>query len=440
MSISLREFGTLSVSGEPNGLDHQLVSSTSFASLKAWALRVREKDEREVFRLISRYNTECIQVLNYVGLVALPDAEQLEILPKTSEDNESIEDGRRVLLRMLSVVHKLPFDQSGFASLQTLSRPWIDVLINHVLRQIAQLTRSGLKNKYSRVQNELSVLKGQLRVSQQLRQRPGRAQYFHVAYDEYSLNRAENRLLKTAISKLSGWAKSADSQRLCRELLFVMDNVPTSKNIKHDLQAWSFSRDMIRYQPLLPWIKLILENQTPLFSRGRAEGISLLFPMERLFEEYVTTCLEQQMHAAYSLKSQASSEYLVSHKGDSWFNLRPDLLVLKGTERVAIMDTKWKRLDSELSGTDKKYGLSQSDFYQMFAYGEKYLGGTGLLVLIYPCTERFQQPLAAFSFGDSTLLAMPFDLEKGVLVEGEHSFEFLQQSASDHIYEQCVIR
>lgn len=61
---------------------------------------------------------------------------------------------------------------------------------------------------------------------------------------------------------------------------------------------------------------------------------------------------------------------------------------------------------------DNRFGLSQSDFYQMFAYGQKYLDGKGDLALIYPMTRRFPSPSGPFEFsGSMRLWILPFDLD-----------------------------
>ncbi|MFY0677866.1 MAG: hypothetical protein JXR18_11335 [Neptuniibacter sp.] len=62
--------------------------------------------------------------------------------------------------------------------------------------------------------------------------------------------------------------------------------------------------------------------------------------------------------------------------------------------------------------SDQKYGLSQSDFYQMFAYGEKYLAEG----------DRFESPLSEFCFVNKQLLALPFDLETDRLIVGDNDF------------------
>ena len=156
---------------------------------------------------------------------------------------------------------------------------------------------------------------------------------------------------------------------------------------------------------------------------GEWHGASLLFPMERVFERYVETCLRRTLPPDAELTPSASSKYLCSHKGDPWFLLKPDFFVRRGRQRV-VLDTKWKRLDESLGGSRDKYGLSQSDFYQLFAYGQRYLEGKGTLLLIYPMTSTFQSPLEEFAFdGHLRLAVVPFDLEKGCLA-GEDSFRW----------------
>ena len=55
----------------------------------------------------------------------------------------------------------------------------------------------------------------------------------------------------------------------------------------------------------------------------------------------------------------------------------------------------------------------QGDFYQLQAYGHSYLDGKGDVVLIYPKTDTFAQPLPVFEFPKSAglrLLVLPFCL------------------------------
>lgn len=89
-----------------------------------------------------------------------------------------------------------------------------------------------------------------------------------------------------------------------------------------------------------------------------------------------------------------------------------------------MLDTKWKLLDGSKANGKDKYGLSQSDFYQLQAYGQSYLDGEGDVVLIYPKTATFSQPLPMFEFPKTVglrLWVLPFCLKSCLLVMPERA-------------------
>jgi 5-methylcytosine-specific restriction enzyme subunit McrC len=98
------------------------------------------------------------------------------------------------------------------------------------------------------------------------------------------------------------------------------------------------------------------------------------------------------------LNTQSRSQYLVRHREEDWFHLKPDLLVREGSRNLFVLDTKWKLIGSARSGRTEKYGLTYSDLYQLHAYGQTYMDGHGDVVLIYPKSDNFTQPLPAFHF------------------------------------------
>jgi 5-methylcytosine-specific restriction enzyme subunit McrC len=163
------------------------------------------------------------------------------------------------------------------------------------------------------------------------------------------------------------------------------------------------------------WAKLILSGMSPLTGAGKNHAPSLLFPMEALFEAYVEKHLRKQVLSGFILKSQANSHYLVEHQKQNWFRLKPDLLV-HDTQRKnrLLLDTKWKLIDSKKCNGSDKYQLNQADFYQLFAYGHHYLQGSGDVVLVYPKTDTFAEPLPVFRFPKSDemrLWVLPFCLQ-----------------------------
>jgi len=157
---------------------------------------------------------------------------------------------------------------------------------------------------------------------------------------------------------------------------------------------------------------------------GRRDVHSILFAMEDLFECYVYRKLREKYHRADSpvrVRKQLRTKFLTRHLGGSMFLLKPDLALERNGTPVTILDTKWKRLDSQSPDARRqKYGISEADFYQLFAYGRKYLAERAhkTVCLIYPRTERFPSPLAHFDIEDGLrLYVLPFDIKKAELIE-----------------------
>lgn len=174
------------------------------------------------------------------------------------------------------------------------------------------------------------------------------------------------------------------------------------------------------YKDVKPWCELVLGEHMPTSILGEWRGISLLYPMEKLFERYVVKWLRKNLQSDAILHAPIKSRYLCSQLESPIFRLEPDIFIEFGGEKW-LLDTKWKRLNSDDRAS--KYGLSQSDFYQLFAYGHKYLNGEGHMFLVYPLTSSFKKPLPPFSFSDRLKLsAIPFDIENDLLLINEESF------------------
>jgi len=383
-----------------------------------------EKDFAPFLRLTTFKRKTALKVLNYVGVLQTPCGTQIEVLPKLylNGDTESAEATRNQLITMLRCLRDSPFKQAGSATIRDTTMPLLEVYISQFLSLTNQLIKRGIRSDYVREQKNAKFLKGRLRVSQQIRSNMLHPERFAIECDEYLVNRPANRLIKTTLALVARVAKSARNQRLARELGFVFEDVPTSTDIRTDFQKVKTGRSMSYYQNVLAWCRLLLNGHGPTASTGDFNTLSLLYPMERIFEDYVAHCLRSKLddhfEAGCTLKTQAAKHSLVEeHDGKAIFRLKPDFLVLNGKQTVCVMDTKWKLLDA--SDRRNKYGISQSDMYQLYAYGHKYLKNNEHkeLMLIYPKTDKFKEPLSPFQYEDGLVLkVVPFDLERGELI------------------------
>jgi 5-methylcytosine-specific restriction enzyme subunit McrC len=189
----------------------------------------------------------------------------------------------------------------------------------------------------------------------------------------------------------------------------VLQGVPPSRDVEGDFRQWQDGRLMAHYRDLRPWCELVLGDAMPLALAGEWRGVSLLFPMEKLFERTVASALRRTLPPRARLTIQSSRHSLCRHDDAPMFRLEPDLLLeLDGD--AWVLDTKWKMLSA--ATREGNYGMSQSDMYQLFAYARHYLNGRGDLVMIYPAHAGFPAPLRPFEFKDEVRLwALPFDLD-----------------------------
>ena len=413
-TITVREYARLTTSRiEQPTLDIAQVSPSAFD----WLCDLNSRFTGAGAAIVQVQDRRWLKLDNYVGVVETPCGTRIEILPKHFEDGHCVAESRALLQRMIQKSLNLPTREVGITGLQRFDTPLTEWVMSRFLEALDHLVKRGLRFDYQRVEEEQRFLKGQLNASRQLRQPASRQHQFQIRHDVFLPDSPENRLLRTALDIVCKTTQDPSSWRLAHELRAMMLELPRSRDTARDFKQWRNDRLMAHYQPIKPWCELIIQQLTPLAVAGDWRGMSLLFPMERLFESYVAGCLPESLAPEAALRTQVSGKYLCTQGEKGIFRLRPDLIV-EHRGRRWVLDTKWKRLDSNTTG--KNYGLSQSDLYQMFAYGHKFLEGAGDLVLIYPRTSRFLEVLEVFEYGIGLALwVVPFDLETGRLVTAD---------------------
>ncbi|MES2192284.1 MAG: McrC family protein [Pseudomonadota bacterium] len=416
--VVVREYARLTVQPGYRSLDWHSISDSAFQYL----CKLSAGFTRRGAKLLQMEDRLSLQLDSFVGVIETPCGTILEILPKHADHADDADWARGLLQRMLPCALDLATRDVGTASITPFRSPLSEWVMAQFLKSLDHLVKRGLRFDYVRVEEEQRFLRGQVDVVRQMRQPPGRQHFFQIRHDIFSPDRPENRLLRSALDKVCKHTQEAGNWRLAHELASLLAEIPASTNQPRDFRAWRKDRLMAHYQPVKPWCELVLGEHMPLALRGSCYGISMLFPMEKLFERYVAKRLETCLIGGAALNEQVRQKSLCNHKGKDFFQLKPDLL-LTHQGKNWVLDTKWKRLDGVLRSYGdegaQKYGLKQSDFYQLFAYGHKYLEGEGDVVLIYPVTKEFDAMLPVFNFSPKmNLWVVPFHLDDGKLLHG----------------------
>ena len=415
--FTVREYAFISIAYEgcpKSTLDHAYISESAFEHLCELAASF-SKHGAKVFELVGRRK---IKLDQYVGVIETKCGTRIEILPKYMEmsgtdDQSIIQQERRLLQKMLSVSLHLPYREAGAANLNRFKQSLHEWIISQFLASFERLVQRGLRFDYNRVQEEQKFLRGQLQHVKYMRQPPSKRHIFPIEHDVYEVNRPENRLIRTALEIVCKKAKDASNWKLAQELRLMTGEILRSQNIRQDLRQWQSGRLLALYDEIKPWTELILGEYMPVSTSGEWRGMSLLFPMEKLFEHYVAYHLRRNLPEC-KVKTQHAMEHICKHQNSNIFKLKPDIFIERSDDKNIVMDTKWKLIDqSDRSG---RYGLKDSDIQQMFAYSHFYLEHESEVILIYPYrVEKFNRPLDEFEFRQTDgakLRVVPFNLDE----------------------------
>ncbi|HDZ5155853.1 TPA: restriction endonuclease [Campylobacter jejuni] len=356
--------------------------------------------------------TNTLKAKNYVGIIQTKSG-VLEILPKcTNLESYKLEEGcsrhdkeklkkwydlsqnfkndefyeenfkfdpKNLLINLLKTLKNSPFKKSQISSLQISKMPLLEIFITMFLDEFDSVYKKGLMRSYVSCEENRAFLKGKLLFNEHIKQNLIHKERFFTSNDEFVLDIAPNRLIKSTLNFLKS-KTSTNKFRLIKSLQ-VLDEVEFSKNYEKDF-SYKISRHFDYYKNLLLWCKIFLKNESFMPYHGKNEAFALLFPMEKLFEDYVAYMLKK-VNPSKNIKTQSSQKYLMSLKDDKdVFMLKPDLYI----ENEMILDTKWKI--PEDSEDEKKQGIAQSDLYQMFAYACKFKVYD--IKLVYPLCEKTQ--------------------------------------------------
>ena len=345
---------------------------------------------------------------NYVGVVTTRRGTVLEILPKVDlhgPDDDSCERTRHVFLEMLRSWRRLPA-QLPHSDIRSMSRfPMLEVFVRQFLHMLARLARNGLARRYVNVEENLRYLRGRIVFGPHLRDNASNRTRFYTSHDELSVNRPANRLIHTALNRLAPRIRNGADRRLLREVLAAFDDVPLSANANADWRAHHIDRSMNRYRPVMQWVGLFLFNRGLATFRGMNRNVSLLFPMEQVFEDFIAGSFRRYQQR-YAVVSQGPRRAMASIGGNPVFSTMPDIALRTGKDVRLVLDAKWKRVDATTD--DLKHGIQQADVYQLYAYAKRYR--CGAVALVYPCNESFRRPLRYRFFDGVRLLAIPFDV------------------------------
>lgn len=231
-------------------------------------------------------------------------------------------------------------------------------------RQGLRALERGALSGYVHVEDTLRTVRGRIRVGDQMTRRPGMLLPLEVSYDDFTVDIAENRILRAAIRLMMQVPRLPPGVRWkLAHLDSKLDGV-SELRFGGPLPPWGESRLNEHYVPALRLAEIILRNMSAEAGVGRHSVASFVVNMAKVFEDFVTTALREALHG-YPGETSGQYESLLdeSEVGQTSSQIRMAVDIVHSVRGVPAMvfDAKYKAA----SAAD---GYPNADYYQMLAY------------------------------------------------------------------------
>jgi 5-methylcytosine-specific restriction enzyme subunit McrC len=373
------------VSGTPDLIRLKEYENLPYALLGEEGTRRLKRATKTLKAPVFRFLLDHAQAQQYVGVITA-GRYTVQILPKIHDD-ERVNLG--YLLSLLSYARRLRIRPSDVAEFDQLGGSFLEVWIRYFAAELNRLLRRQYGYRYVEVEERAGFLRGKLLVERELAGTATLSARYACRYEVFTPDHLLNRVLKFCNGLLLRQTRVASTRRLLRENDLLLADVAQSAVRAEDVDRIHLDRLNRAYEPILELCRLLLKNSTLDLRAGRIAQLAFVFDMNLLFEEFVAEFVGRHSDrirlGGYRLERVKKQQPL--GKLFDKFGMKVDLVLTDDSDREILLDTKYKALDAQKDHE----GLSQDDFYQMYAYGSAGEQPYNKIVLLYPTTDLVQQ-------------------------------------------------
>jgi 5-methylcytosine-specific restriction enzyme subunit McrC len=335
--------------------------------VRALAKHVPQLSVAPVFGTAGMY---CLTPDQFVGCIQIGDL-VLEIRPKIPI---------RSLMFMLAYALDSKHWKNLYGQFQT-ELTTLDAIATVFGRELTRTLSRGHLRGYMAQRESLPIVRGRVVVSEQVRRWYGRLPPIECAFDEFTEDILENRLLKAALERLRYFR--IRNARACAELAHAEAQLEHVANVRFDSSSVprvTYSRLNERYLRAIELARLILRSSTIETGRQGVSASAFLVDLAGVFEHFVITTLRESPSLAPWTVPQHKERATLD--AGARLGLVPDLTFRDRGQLVAVGDVKYKRTPG--------VGANHPDVYQILAYAVAFDVSDAFLV--YPAGDENVRP------------------------------------------------
>lgn len=280
-------------------------------------------------------------------------------------------DTRRLMFMLAYTLDPIKW-QDQLVDLDVLDNP-IAVLVHSFLAHLRTALGPGVLQGYRTIEDSTMVVRGRIRFDEQIKRHHGQAPPVAVAFDEFTTDINENRLLRAALHRLRRLPSPTPEQRAALHRYdHGLSEVSLIDYTGQDLPEIHWTRLNGRYRNAVRVAQLILRTIAVEQTHGMLPASAFLVDMNKVFEDFVVAALRAELEFGPNTLVQGSQGRSLNLDSNGKVHLAPDLTIWQAGRCVFVGDCKYKRIDVS--------GIKHPDLYQLLAYTISTGLDSGLLV------------------------------------------------------------
>ena len=344
--------------------------------------------ERNKLETALKITPSGIKANHFVGVIKYKNF-QLQVLPKLiTEENASEDLILKNLIFMLSYTRKLDIKTTDSVNLSKSQNPFLEILIKEFANSLFEALKRLTPKNYVREEDNLNFLKGKIKFSENIRYNCVNQAKFYCEYDEFSENNILNQLFLYVATSLYEVSKNSENKRVLKLIIDYFADIKMIRFDKFKCNKIRLNRNQILFEKPFKLAKMFVENSSVDLSKNRIENISLVWDMNKLFEEFIFEVMRKI--DGLTVEAQKTKRLLRGDNGTTRRDTKVDIMV-----NNKVLDTKYKRFENFDD-------VSSADIYQVTTYC--LLHDTRDAILLYPqWSNEFR--------GDNFILNLPKNVE-----------------------------
>ena len=226
--------------------------------------------------------------------------------------------------------------------------------------------------KYVREEDNLNYLKGKLKFKENIKYNSANQAKFYCEYDEFSENNLLNQLFLFVTTCLYNISNDSYNKKTLKFIINYYVDIELIRFDKFKANKIKLNRNQELFKKPFNLAKMFVEKTSVDLSKNKFENISLVWDMNKLFEEFIFEVMKKS-NPEWTFTAQKGKK-LLDGDNNKKRNTFVDIFAENNDKKI-IIDTKYKKFTSTND-------FSNADVFQVSTYC--LLHNTNHAILLYP--------------------------------------------------------